>query len=117
MCAYARYLGARRLLLIGRIDEAERTLAELDPEPFPPASRIVHELVVAGIAVRRLRTKGPRAALAWTQRAARHARIPTSLEVSKENSPRNPGTHSLKRWVSLTGGVSLALRRNSKLSA
>src|SRR5439155_5889467 len=34
--AYARYLEVRRLLLIGRIDEAERTLAELDPSPFPP---------------------------------------------------------------------------------
>ena len=74
--AYARYLEVRRLLLIGRIDEAERTLAELDPAPFPPASRIVHELVVAGIAMRRLRTKAARAALARAERAARHARIP-----------------------------------------
>jgi hypothetical protein len=74
--AYARYLEVRRLLLIGRIDEAERALAELDPAPFPPASRIVHELVVAGIAMRRLRTKAARAALARAERAARHARIP-----------------------------------------
>src|SRR5437660_11025433 len=74
--AYARYLEVRRLLLIGRIHEAERTLAELDPAPFPPASRIVHELVVAGIAIRRLRTKAARAALARAERAARHARIP-----------------------------------------
>ena len=29
--AHARYLETRRLLLIGRIDEAERTLAELPP--------------------------------------------------------------------------------------
>ncbi len=74
--AYARYLAVRRLLLIGRIDEAERTLAELDPAPFPPASRIVHELVAAGIAMRRLRTQAARAALARAERAARHARIP-----------------------------------------
>ena len=74
--AHARYLGVRRLLLIGRIDEAERTLADLDPAPLPPASRTVHELVVAGIAVRRLRTKAARAALARAARAARHARIP-----------------------------------------
>src|SRR5262245_56604212 len=39
--AHARYLQVRRLLLIGRLDEAERTLAELDPAPFPPASRTV----------------------------------------------------------------------------
>jgi hypothetical protein len=74
--AYARYLAVRRLLLIGRIDEAERVLAELDPAPFPPASRAAHELVVAGIAIRRLRTKAARAALARAGRAARLADIP-----------------------------------------
>ncbi len=74
--AHARYLEIRRLLLIGHIDEAERALAELDPAPFPPALRTGHELVVAGIAMRRLRTKAARAALARAERAARHARIP-----------------------------------------
>jgi hypothetical protein len=74
--AHARYLEVRRLLLIGRLDEAERRLATLDPAPFPPASRTAHELVVAGIAMRRLRTKAARAALARAERAARHARIP-----------------------------------------
>jgi DNA-binding transcriptional ArsR family regulator len=74
--AHARYLEVRRLLLIGRLDEAERSLAELDPAPFPPASRAAHELVVAGIAMRRLRTKAARAALARAERAARDARIP-----------------------------------------
>ncbi len=74
--AYARYLEARRLLLIGRIDEAERTLAELPSAPLPPASRVVHELVVAGIAMRRLRTKAARAALVRAARAARDAGIP-----------------------------------------
>src|SRR5262249_19758673 len=74
--AHARYLEVRRLLLIGRIDEAERTLAELDPSPFPPASRTAHELLVAGIGIRRLRTSAARAAIARAERAARHARIP-----------------------------------------
>jgi DNA-binding transcriptional ArsR family regulator len=74
--AHARYLEVRRLLLIGRLDEAERKLAELDPAPFPPASRAAHEMVVAGIAMRRLRTKAARAALVRAERAARHARIP-----------------------------------------
>jgi len=74
--AHARYLEVRRLLLIGRLDEAECTLAELDPAPFPPALKAAHELVVAGIAMRRLRTKTARAALARAERAARHARIP-----------------------------------------
>jgi hypothetical protein len=74
--AHARYLEVRRLLLIGRLDEAERTLAGLDPAPLPPPSRTAHELVVAGIAIRRLRTKAARAALARAERAAHHARIP-----------------------------------------
>ncbi len=74
--AHARYLEVRRLLLIGRIDEAERTVAELDLSPFPPALRTAHELVVAGIAMRRLRAKAARAALARAKRAAGQARIP-----------------------------------------
>src|SRR3979490_1653820 len=44
--AHARPLEVRRLLLIGHLDEAERTLAALDPAPFGPASRAAHELVV-----------------------------------------------------------------------
>jgi hypothetical protein len=74
--AHARYLEVRRLLLIGRLDEAERTLDELDPAPLPSASRAAHELVVAGIAMRRLRTNTARAALARAARAAHHAGIP-----------------------------------------
>jgi len=74
--AHARNLEVRRLLLIGRLDEAERTLAALDPAPFPPASRAAHELVIAGIAMRRLRTKTARAALARAALAARAADIP-----------------------------------------
>ena len=74
--AYARYLEVRRLLLIGHLDEAERALAGLDPAPLPPASRAAHELVVAGIAMRRLRTKAAHAALAQAERAARRAGIP-----------------------------------------
>jgi hypothetical protein len=74
--AYARYLEVRRLLLVGRIDTAERMLAELNAVPLPPALRTVHQLVVAGIAIRRLRTKAARAALARAQHAAHLARIP-----------------------------------------
>ena len=74
--AYAQNLDIRRLLLIGRLDEAERKLRQLDPAPFPPASRTVHELVVAGIAMRRLQTKIAREALARAARAAHQAGIP-----------------------------------------
>ena len=74
--AHARYLEVRRLVLIGRLDEAERKLAEFDPALFPPALQTAHELVVAGIAIRRLHTEAARAALARAGRAAHHARIP-----------------------------------------
>jgi hypothetical protein len=83
--AHARHLEIRRLLLIGRIDEAERALAELDPAPFPPASRAAHELVVAGIAIRRLRAQPARAALTRAGRAARQAGIP-ALMAEVENA-------------------------------
>ncbi|MBV9985633.1 MAG: helix-turn-helix domain-containing protein, partial [Bradyrhizobium sp.] len=73
--AHARHLTVRRLLLIGRLDEAEQALAELDPAPLPAASRAAHELVVAGIAMRRLKTATARAALARADAAARRAGI------------------------------------------
>jgi hypothetical protein len=74
--AHAGHLKVRRLLLIGRLDEAEDVLAGLDPMPLPPASRAAHELAVAGIAMRRLRTKPARRALEWASHAARRAGIP-----------------------------------------
>jgi DNA-binding winged helix-turn-helix (wHTH) protein len=76
---FARYLEVRRLLLIGQLDEAERILADLDPSVFPPALRTFHELVVAGIAMRRLRTKEARAALARAERASHQAGIPALI--------------------------------------
>ena len=85
--AHARYLEVRRLVLIGRLDQAERALAALDPAPFPAASRAVHELVVAGIAIRRLRTKPARDALARAERAARDAHIP-ALTAEVESAAR-----------------------------
>ena len=72
---HARYLEIRRLILIGRIDDAERVLADLDPTPLPPASRAAYELLVAGIAVRRLRTSAAREALTRAERAVRDAGI------------------------------------------
>lgn len=84
---FARYLEVRRLLLIGHLDEAESMLADLDPSVFPPALRTFHELVVAGIAMRRLRTKEARAALARANRAAQQARIP-ALMAEVESASR-----------------------------
>jgi hypothetical protein len=96
--AYARHLGIRRLVMIGRVDEAERTLAGLNASGFPPAFKAAHELAAAGIALRRLRTKTMRAALARAERAARDARIPALMaEVERASGMLNAPA---ARWLS-----------------
>jgi hypothetical protein len=74
--ALASTIEIRRLVLIGRLDEAERRLADLDPTPYSPALRAARELIAAGVAIRRLRTKAARSALDRAKAAARHAGIP-----------------------------------------
>ena len=97
--AHARYLEIRGLLLIGRLDEAERILAQLDPSPFPAALRTAHELMVAGIAMRRLRTKPARAALARAEDSARRARIP-ALAAEVESAALALSTPAARRIAS-----------------
>jgi DNA-binding winged helix-turn-helix (wHTH) protein len=84
---FARYLEVRRLLLVGHFDEAEYLLADLDPSLFPPTTRTFHDLVIAGIAMRRLRTKEARAALVRAERAAHQAGIP-ALMAEVESAAR-----------------------------
>ncbi len=74
--AHARYLEARQLLLTGRLDETESLLARVDPAPLPSASQAAHELLLAGIAMRRIRTKAARAALDRAADAALRAGVP-----------------------------------------
>src|SRR6478752_4137138 len=85
--AHAGHIEARRLLLLGRLDEAERTLAEIKTTPLPPAAQVARELVIAGIAIRRLRTKAARAALDRAASAARQAGIP-ALAAEVESTSR-----------------------------
>jgi tetratricopeptide (TPR) repeat protein len=77
--AHAGYLAARHLLLIGRLDDAERKLSSLDPAHLSPASRAAFEMVVAGIAMRRLHTGPAHAALTTARRAAIQACIPALI--------------------------------------
>ena len=85
--AHARYLQVRRLILMGRIDEADRILAALDPAGLPPALRVIHGLALAGIATRRLRIRIARDALAEAKRAAREAGI-EALAAEVETATR-----------------------------
>ena len=88
--AHARYLNVRRQLLIGRLGDAERALTELEPARLSPALVAVHELLCAGIAMRRVRMKAARAAFSRAERAARHAGIPgLAAEVQNASSALN----------------------------
>ncbi|KRE97672.1 DNA-binding protein [Frateuria sp. Soil773] len=97
--AHARYLAARRLLLLGRLDEAERALAGTDATPLPAALAAARELVVAGIALRRLHANAARTALDKARRAALAAGIPAlSAEVdSASRSLHEPAARLLAR--------------------
>jgi hypothetical protein len=77
--AHAWYLEVRRFVLIGRLDDAERRLAAIDPAHFPAALRAAHELMAAGIAIRRIRANAARAAIARAEHAAHCARIPALI--------------------------------------
>ena len=99
--AHARHLAARRFLLTGRLDDAERAIADLDVSLFPPASRAAFELVVAGIALRRLRTRPARDALARAAIAAKAAGI-ASLVAEVERASvalETPAARLLARGV------------------
>ncbi|MYN12567.1 helix-turn-helix domain-containing protein [Pusillimonas sp. TS35] len=73
--AYARYLQAQRALLVGRLDDAGDALAHIDAHACSPALQALHALVMAGIAMRRLREEAARAALSRARDAAQRAGI------------------------------------------
>lgn len=83
--AHAALLEVRRLLLLGRVDLAERALAAVDAASLPPALQATRELMAAGIAIRRLQTKAARRALFRAERFARAAAIP-ALSAEVENA-------------------------------
>jgi len=85
--AHARLLAVRRLVLIGRLDEAERMLAHFDPAPLPPALQATHGLIGAGLAMRRLKASAARAALTRAALSAQEAGIP-ALSAEIENAAR-----------------------------
>lgn len=73
---HARLIAVRRLLLIGRLDDAASTLAALDGACLPPALQAVASLADAEIALRHLRTAPAAAALARAHDAVQRSRIP-----------------------------------------
>ncbi|WP_447775739.1 helix-turn-helix domain-containing protein [Variovorax boronicumulans] len=75
----ARLIAARRLLLLGRLDEAAAALSLLDGHNLPPSLAAVAELASAELALRSLRTGTARAALTRAHDAALRARVPALL--------------------------------------
>ena len=67
---------ARRMLLLGRLDDAHAALARLDARGLRPSLRAVAELTAAELALRSLRVGDARMALARAQAAAERAQVP-----------------------------------------
>jgi hypothetical protein len=75
----ARLIAVRRLLLLGRLDEAAAALARLDARGLPPSFAAVAELAAAELALRSLHTGAAQAALGRAREAAERARVPALL--------------------------------------
>lgn len=82
---HARLLLARRLLLLGRIAEAEDALARLDLRRAPPAIAALGALAAFDVALRRRRSRAAYTALARARDAARRA-VVASLRAEVERA-------------------------------
>jgi len=76
---YARLIGVRRLLLLGRLQEAESALARCDTSGLPPSLQAAAGLAAAELALRSLRTLPAEAQFSRAQEAAERARVPALL--------------------------------------
>lgn len=75
----ARLIAARRLVLLGRLAEAEAAVACLDAQGVSPALAAVIELTAAELALRALRMGVAKQALVRAHEAAGRARVPALL--------------------------------------
>ncbi len=75
----ARLIAARRLLLLGRLDEAGAALVPLEGRVLLPLHVAVAELTAAELALRSLQIGTAQAALGRAQHAAERARVPALL--------------------------------------
>ncbi|MEO8187246.1 MAG: helix-turn-helix domain-containing protein [Burkholderiaceae bacterium] len=75
----ARLIAARRLLLLGRLDEAEAALTQIDARDVSPSLAAVAELAAAELALRSLHIDAAHAALARAHETADRAHVPALL--------------------------------------
>ncbi|ODU06138.1 MAG: DNA-binding protein [Thiobacillus sp. SCN 63-1177] len=76
---HARLILVRRLLLLGRLDEAASALSTLDTQGVPPSLQAIAEVAAAEVALRSLRTATAQAALMRALDAAGRAGVPALL--------------------------------------
>jgi hypothetical protein len=95
----ARLIAARRLLLLGRLDEATAALAQLAPQGLPASLAAVAELAAAELALRSLRIGPSQAALERAHEAAGRARVPAlQAEVAEARAAfERPAARRLSR--------------------
>ena len=95
----ARLIAARRLLLLGRLDEATAALAQLAPQGLPASLAAVAELAAAELALRSLRIGPAQAALERAHEAAGRARVPAlQAEVAEARAAfERPAARRLSR--------------------
>ena len=102
----ARLIAARRLLLLGHLDETAAALAPLHARGLPPCLLAVAELAAAELALRTLRIGPAQAALARAHEAARRARVP-ALQAEVDEARAAFDRPAARRLV---GGHEQALR-------
>ncbi len=108
---HTRLLTARRLLLLGQVNEAEAELSALDLRGAPPMLAAVAELALADVATRRVRARAARAHLRRAEQAARRSGIPT-LVAETEIAAR-----TLLRPAARVAGETLSLQQVERLFA
>jgi hypothetical protein len=111
----ARLIVARRLLLLGRLDEASEALALLDTRGGPPALHAVAELAAAELALRSLNVDAAQASLARARAAAGRAGLPALVaEVAEAHAALE---HPAARRLANGGEESLRLSQVAALRA
>jgi hypothetical protein len=95
--AFARLVQARTLVLVGKVDAAERVLARLTLGQAPPRLVALASLIAADVAIKQVRATRADRALELAERAAKSARIP-ALQAEVQ-SARQRFTAPLARLV------------------
>jgi DNA-binding transcriptional ArsR family regulator len=105
----ARLIAVRRLLLLGRLDDAAAALAALDTRRLASPSLVaVAELAAAEVALRTLRTAPAGEALRRAQAAAERARVPALMaEVAEAQAALD--RPAARRWQSSDDAAPLRL--------